>query len=68
MAKKKEPWAKHFWILNQTWTKAFFFSHLFGWITAFLQTFWIVYEVRKLGKNKGLVGRNELKDGKRTQS
>lgn len=68
MAKKKKRWAENFWVLNQMWTKAFFFSHLGGWFVATLQTLWIVFEVRKATKNKGAVGRNELKDGKRTQS
>jgi hypothetical protein len=34
-------------VLSQKWTKRFFASHLFGWAVAFLQTFWIVYEIRK---------------------
>jgi hypothetical protein len=53
-AKKKQRWASNLWVINQVWTKAFFFSHLFGWTVAFIQTFWIVAEIRKAGKKRGL--------------
>jgi hypothetical protein len=35
-------------VLTNYWVKAFMLSHIFGWATAFLQTFWIVYEIKKL--------------------
>jgi hypothetical protein len=48
MAKnKKQTWAKRYWILNEPWTKAFFASHIFGWTIAWIQTLWLVAEVRK---------------------
>jgi len=47
MPKRKRKWANRYWILNEKWTKAFFLSHIFGWIIATLQTVWIVFEVRK---------------------
>jgi hypothetical protein len=40
------------YILSQKWTKRFLASHLFGWTVAFLQTFWIVIEIRKLRNPK----------------
>lgn len=39
-----------FWVLNQRWTKRFFLSHIFGWITATIQTLWIVFEIRYFAK------------------
>jgi hypothetical protein len=72
MARKKDrgflPWGRHFWILNQTWTRVFILSHLFGWATAFFQTFWIVYEIRKYAKGKGFKKSIDLVDGRRNQS
>jgi hypothetical protein len=38
---------KNMWILNQRWTKIFIFSHFFGYTIAFLQTLWIIREVKK---------------------
>jgi hypothetical protein len=38
------------WILNQKWTKRFLTSHILGWITATLQTVWIVIELRYWAK------------------
>ena len=40
--------------LNKAWTIAFFVSHMFGWTVAFLQTFWIVYEIHKFAKKMGV--------------
>jgi hypothetical protein len=58
MGKKKnsrqKAWGTNFWILNQTWTKAFMTSHIIGWTVAFAQTFWIIQEVRKAGRNRRL--------------
>jgi hypothetical protein len=34
------------WFVSQKWSKRFFASHMFGWITAFVQTFWIVIEIK----------------------
>jgi hypothetical protein len=47
---RNNRWTDRFFILNQTWTKAFFISHIFGYITAFAQTCWIVSEIRKHAK------------------
>jgi hypothetical protein len=48
MSKKKgDTWFGKYWILNETWTKAFFISHIFGWTIAWLQTLWLVAEIRK---------------------
>lgn len=33
--------------LGKKWTKRFFISHMAGWLLANLQTFWIVYEIRR---------------------
>lgn len=32
------------------WNRIFLISHICGWITAFVQTVWIVVEVRKAAK------------------
>lgn len=45
--KKGNTWFNKYWVLNETWTKAFFVSHLMGWLIAWLQTLWIIFEVRK---------------------
>jgi hypothetical protein len=45
--KKGSTWFGKYWILNETWTKAFFISHIFGWTIAWLQTLWLVWEIRK---------------------
>lgn len=45
--KKGETWFGKYWILNETWTKAFFISHIFGWTIAWVQTIWLVKEIRK---------------------
>lgn len=47
--KNKKPW-----VLNQTWTKSFLISHILGWLLAWLQTFWIVYEIKKIKKRNDL--------------
>jgi hypothetical protein len=47
MAKKNISWTKKYWVLDETWTKAFFLSHIFGWFVASLQTLWIVAEIRR---------------------
>jgi hypothetical protein len=40
------------WVaFKNKWFVAFFYSHLFGWTVACLQTVWIVYEIRKLRKS-----------------
>jgi hypothetical protein len=39
-----------FAIVTNKWSKAFITSHVLGWITATLQTIWIVYEVRMMLK------------------
>jgi hypothetical protein len=49
---KKDSWFNRYWILNQTWTKAFFISHVFGWGVAWIQTMWIIWEIKKINKNK----------------
>ena len=33
---------------NKKWVKAFFISHMSGWIIAWLQTVWIVWEIRRM--------------------
>ena len=47
---KGGSWFGKYWILNETWTKAFFISHIFGWTIAWLQTLWLVWEIRKKRK------------------
>jgi hypothetical protein len=47
---KTKKWTKRYWLLSETWTKAFFMSHIFGWIVATLQTIWIVWEIRRKKK------------------
>lgn len=51
------------WFLNQRWSKRFFASHMFGWVTASVQTIWIVLEIRgaTIKILQALVG--EKKDG-----
>lgn len=44
--KKKKNTKIDFLILNQKWARRFLLSHIFGWITATIQTVWIVLEVR----------------------
>jgi hypothetical protein len=39
-------------VVSNKWIKRFFWSHIFGWITATLQTCWIVYEVRRYCKQR----------------
>lgn len=34
------------------WTKAFFFSHIAGWTIAWIQTIWLVWEIRKIERKK----------------
>jgi hypothetical protein len=45
----REP---RFLLMSQNWVRAFFISHISGWFIACLQTLWIVWEVRRLGKKK----------------
>jgi hypothetical protein len=47
MKRKNKTWFNKYWILDEKWTKAFFISHIFGWVIATLQTIWIVEEVRR---------------------
>ena len=58
MAKKKDSKFSKFWVLDQFWTKAFFISHISGWIIATLQTLWIVIEVRRIRNNQKEMKRN----------
>jgi hypothetical protein len=36
---------------EKNWVTAFLISHLFGWIVAWIQTIWLVREIRKYGRN-----------------
>jgi hypothetical protein len=45
--KKKRYNLVDWFILNQTWSKRFFLSHVFGWTVACIQTFWIVLEIKR---------------------
>lgn len=50
-SRSKGSWFNKYWVLNETWTKAFFISHIAGWVIATAQTLWIVAEVRKKGRS-----------------
>jgi hypothetical protein len=59
--KKKRFNIFDWWFLNQTWSKRFFASHMFGWIVASLQTIWIVLEIKRATIQilQAMVGENE---------
>jgi hypothetical protein len=44
--KKMKKFFKGFYVTKK-WTKAFFISHMTGWMLANLQTIWIVYVMKK---------------------
>lgn len=48
-----------YWFLSQKWSRRFLASHLFGWTVAFIQTFWIVWEVRRMIKEISGVNNHE---------
>jgi hypothetical protein len=58
----------NFIIMNRKWVKGFMLSHVFGWTTAFFQTFWIVYEIRKYAKLLGTKKSIELGNDRRNQN
>jgi hypothetical protein len=37
-------------LINSTWLKMFFCSHMLGWTVAWIQTVWIVYVIKKMNK------------------
>lgn len=45
--KKNKTWFNKYWIVTETWTKAFFISHTIGWICAWIQTVWILAAIKR---------------------
>lgn len=40
---------------EQYWFRLFIISHLIGYAIAWVQTIWLIYEIRRLGKKDGML-------------